>query len=74
MKAAIRNRAARLYALAMVAHTDLGGAASEEQEGVIEHAHTKARADLERMGYDYGALGSLQACIDAAKAEFGKTQ
>jgi hypothetical protein len=72
MKAATMRRAARLYALSMVAHTDCGGAATAEQMDVIDCANQKARAELARLGHDYGALGSLQDCIDAAMRDSEK--
>lgn len=59
--------AARLYELANTACLDLGGCETDEEAAVVERAIERSRAKLERLGYSIGELGSLQACIQAAK-------
>lgn len=59
------RQAARLYALALVAH--VGGIADdEEQDAVKEAARRRAQGELDRLGVDAGQLVTIEDCINAA--------
>lgn len=57
------KRAARLYALAVIASMDCGGAEGEDQDAVVDLAIEDARRKI-RAATGGVILGSLQACID----------
>lgn len=59
--------AAHIYALALVAGGDTGGAETDDEARVMRLAIATARAQLLREGFDPGALYSIKACIAAAK-------
>jgi hypothetical protein len=67
MKASVRNRAARLYSLALVAHLDAGETA--EETAVVERAVYDARKALAAEGYEPRELVTLPQCIEVAKSE-----
>ena len=62
------TKASRLYSLAVVANCDLGGAFGDDEDAVAQAAIEKARADLDRLGFDPGQLSSLESCINAVRA------
>lgn len=67
MKSHEVTEAARIYSLALVANMDGGGAETHEQTRVVQRAIDRARTELARLGLDWAALPTLQACIDVAK-------
>jgi Holliday junction resolvasome RuvABC DNA-binding subunit len=62
-------RAARLYALSVLSNQDCGGAESEVERQVMEHAINEAGSALARLGYEPTELASITKCIDAAMTQ-----
>jgi hypothetical protein len=60
------EKAARLYALAVVANQDTGGSASDEEADVMQHAIDASTASLRRLGFEPGDLLHITDCIRAA--------
>lgn len=58
-------KAARLYGLAMVAHTDNIGAETDDELRVMEASRAIAEAALARLGYDKSQLVTIQQCVSA---------
>lgn len=59
--------AATLYALATNAHSDCGGADTEEETLVMKLCGDRAESRLNNMGYELGDVGSIASCIDLAR-------
>lgn len=62
------EKAAKLYALAVIAHTD-GGGSSEEGDCMRSIAIEKAKRELKRLGYDAADLLTEVDCLQAAGVE-----
>jgi len=61
------TKAARIYAIAMVAGMDTGGAETEEEIEVTQAAMDAANRKLETMGLTLSDVPTLQHCIALAK-------
>jgi hypothetical protein len=60
------GNASRLYALAVVAHLDTGGSATDDEAAVMQCAIDAAGASLNRLGFEPRELMSITDCIRAA--------
>ncbi len=61
------NMAAKLYALATMAHVDTGGSETQDQTDVIEQAKQRAVLALAKLDISPGEVASLAQCITVAK-------
>lgn len=63
------RKAARLYGLAMAAHTDSVGATTDDEMSVMNRSRELAEAALSALGYDKAQLVTIQDCITAVRME-----
>jgi hypothetical protein len=60
------EKAARLYALAVVANQDAGVSSSDEEAAVMQRAIDASADSLRRLGFEPGDLSHITDCIRAA--------
>ena len=61
-------KAARLYALAVIARVNAAAADDEDGHAVVTAARLSAQESLDRLGHEASDLLTLEDCIRAARA------